>query len=706
MRRGILDRLIPFIGLLVMLFVCYVLSNNRSKVNWRLVGWGLALQFIFALLILKTVPGRAVFEGANTAVQYVLNASNEGTRFVFGSWGNIHHDANNANAIAIQHRFNNFYKENFRMATLGGVHFYVAGNAKGKILAPIFGENGEVKEKKEIQSEQDVRAYLASNQAILDEKVSASTQLVLLLDGFSEGANGPEATAKKLEVPVIDQNEFQRLLNGLGANLGSNFVFFPQVMGTIILVSTLMAILFYFGIMQRIVQCIAWVMMKTMGTSGAESLASAANVFVGQTEAPIVIGPYLKTMTKAELLSLMVGGLATIAGGVMIAYVSFGVSAGHLLAASVMSAPAALLVAKILCPETTEPVTRGKVKLDIVVEEGNVIEAAARGCSDGLKLSLNVMAMLIGFIAVVKVLNILLGFVPSPDGGYLSFEKIMAWLFYPFAWLMGVVGKDTTNVAQLLGVKIVLNEFIAYLSMAQMRETMDPKNFIIATYALCGFANFSSIGIQIGGISALAENRRSELASLGIRALIGGTVACYMTACIAGILVDPAEAFYDRGNERLVRGNLVGSIEDFSSAIKLNPDYSEAYKGRGDAKQKSENLEEAIADFSEAIRIQPKFAEAFNARGFTHAKKGNFKDAIADLNEALTLKPEYLEALYNRGLTQFNGGNKEESKKDLKQYLEKTRKKKDLETKQNRENALKLFPEFESFKDLQSVDVD
>ncbi|MEK7483527.1 MAG: nucleoside transporter C-terminal domain-containing protein, partial [Planctomycetota bacterium] len=479
---------------------------------------------------------------------------------------------------------------------------------------------------------------------------------------------------------------------------GANFVFFPQILGTIILVSTLMSILFYFGIMQVIVQCVAWVMMKTMGSSGAESLAASANIFVGQTEAPLVIGPYLKTMTKAELLSLMVGGMATIAGGVLVAYTFLGVSAGHLLAASVMSAPAAIICAKMLYPETGEPVTRGKVKLKVTIPDQNVIEAAARGCSDGLKLALNVMAMLIGFIACIEVLNIILSNITLPSGKPLNFQQIMAWIFYPFAWLMGISSKDLNDVAQLLGVKTVLNEFIAYLDMSRMKETMDPRNFIITTYALCGFANFSSIGIQIGGIGSLAEERRPELASLGMRALIGGTIASYMTACFAAILVESSETFYERAQERLNMGNWIGAMEDCNEAIAINPAYAEAYYCRAMARQKEGNFQESIADYTKALEINKDYINAYNSRGYVQAKNGNLKEAIADFSEALKRDAQNEEALYNRGIAHFNFGNKEDARKDCTQYLETTQKKKDSEIKKRRKAVLELFPELENKK--------
>jgi CNT family concentrative nucleoside transporter len=316
-------------------------------------------------------------------------------------------------------------------------------------------------------------------------------------------------------------------------------VFAITVTATIILVSALSALLYHYGILQRIVRAVAWVMQRVMRTSGSESLAAAANIFMGQTEAPLVVKPYLARMTNSEILALMTGGMATIAGGVLAAYVSFGVSAGHLLTASVMSAPAALLMAKVMLPETESSETVAGASAQVPRENSNGLDALCRGASEGMTLSLNVMAMLIAFVAVMALANYLLAWpqrllhVTDP----VTLQTIFGWVNAPFAWLMGVPWRDCMSIGQILGERIVLNEFIGYLSLTKQKAALDPRSFTLATYALCGFANFTSIAIQIGGIGSLAPGRRKDLARLGLRAMLGGLLASYLTATVAGILM-------------------------------------------------------------------------------------------------------------------------------------------------------------------------
>ncbi len=316
------------------------------------------------------------------------------------------------------------------------------------------------------------------------------------------------------------------------------FIFATMVLPTIIFMSALMSVLYHLGIMQKVVEVMARVMMKVMKTSGAESLAAAANIFVGQTEAPLVIKPYVNLMTKSEIMCLMTGGMATVAGGVLAAYVGFGIDAGHLLAASVMSAPAALVCAKLMVPEMEVSATAGVMKVDLPKLSTNVIDAAATGASDGLKLAVNVAAMLLAFIALVAMLNGILaglgGLVGFPQ---LSFELIMGYLNAPFAWLLGVPWDDCLKVGSILGKKIVLNEFVGYLDLVSSKGQLSERATILTTYALCGFANFSSIAIQLGGIGTMAPEKRPILAKYGMYSLIGGTLACYMTACIAGLFI-------------------------------------------------------------------------------------------------------------------------------------------------------------------------
>lgn len=320
---------------------------------------------------------------------------------------------------------------------------------------------------------------------------------------------------------------------------GNGFIFVITVTATIILVAALSSLLYHYGVLQLVVRGTAWVMQRLMRTSGSESLAAAANIFMGQTEAPLVIRPYLPTMTRSEILALMTGGMATIAGGVLAAYVSFGISAGHLLTASVMSAPAALLIAKVMLPETEKSETAAGASAKIPRETTNGLDALCRGASEGMMLAINVMAMLIAFVAVVALVNYLIGLGLRQFGytGSTPLQTLFGWVNAPFAWLMGVPWKDCAAIGSVLGERIVINEFIGYLSLSKLSATIEPRSYVLATYALCGFANFSSIAIQIGGIGSLAPTRRADLAKLGLRAMIGGLLASYLTATIAGILI-------------------------------------------------------------------------------------------------------------------------------------------------------------------------
>lgn len=404
-----MERVISFVGLLFMLSIAWLLSTDRKKINWKTVISGVVLQMFLGLIILKSTLGQQVFETARATFQGVLNFTNEGSMFIFGS----------------------------------------------------------------------------------------------LADSSKMG-----------------------------------FVFFTMVLPTIIFMSALMSILYHMGIMQFVIKAVAKMMVKLMGTSGAESLAAAANIFAGQTEAPLVIKPFVSKMTKSEIMALMTGGMATVAGGVLAAYVGFGIDAGHLLAASVMSAPAALVCAKLLVPETEESLTQGDVKVHLPKTTANLVDAAASGAGEGMKLAINVGAMLLAFIALIAMVNGLL----STVGGWFSFpqlslELVTGYLFWPVAWVMGVPTADCMAVGSLLGKKLIINEFVAYLDLKDQLATLSPRAVAISTYALCGFANFSSIAIQVGGIGTIAPDRRTDLALLGVKSLIGGTLACLMTACIAGIFL-------------------------------------------------------------------------------------------------------------------------------------------------------------------------
>ena len=432
------DRLRSLLGMLALLLLAWALSVDRSRIPWRVVLWGLALQLVFALFILRTPLGAAIFAQVNDVVVALLGFTVEGARFLFGDLV-----------------FNN---------------------------VPV-----------------------------------------------GEGVPGTNAPIETDGVLV--------------ARTGAYFAF--NVLPTIIFFSALMTVLYHLGLMQAVVKGVAWVMQRTMKTSGAETLSAAGNIFVGQTEAPLLIKPFVERMTMSELHAVMTGGFATVAGGVLAAYVGMLVSyfpdiAGHLMAASVMSAPAALVVAKLMVPERGEPRTAGSLEVDVERPDVNVIDAAARGSSEGLGLALNVGAMLMAFLALVALLNALLGWAGGFVGmGGLTMEQILGWILAPLAWLMGVTWADAPTVASLMGMKTVLNEFVAYFQLSTILEqgALEPRSVIIVTYALSGFANFSSIAIQLGGIGGIAPSRRHDLSRLGLRAMVAGSIAAFLTATMAGMLV-------------------------------------------------------------------------------------------------------------------------------------------------------------------------
>lgn len=330
----------------------------------------------------------------------------------------------------------------------------------------------------------------------------------------------------------------------------------------IIFFASLMSVLYHLGVMPRVVRAMAWIMARTMGTSGAESLSCAANIFVGQTEAPLFVRPYIAAMTRSELMSLMTGGFATIAGSVMGAYVAFGADAGHLLTASVMSAPAALMMAKIMMPESETPQTLGTVRLQFERRTVNVVDAAASGAADGLRLALNVTAMLLAFVALIYLVDFLLGcadrgiaraFDARPGGWTLA--GIFGTLLRPIGFLLAGDWRDAEAVGSLLGTQVAANEFLAYQRLTSgpgepcvmgvgLLRDVSPRTFVVATYALCGFANFGSVAIQLGGIGALAPERRGDLARIGLRAMLAGALACWLTACVAGLVMSEDDATY------------------------------------------------------------------------------------------------------------------------------------------------------------------
>ncbi|MEX0642131.1 MAG: NupC/NupG family nucleoside CNT transporter [Pirellulales bacterium] len=402
-------RLVSLVGLFAMIGLAWLMSERKRQVSVRVVVGGLLLQFAFAVLVLKTAPGRATFVEIGHIFSALLSYVDAGSEFVFGE------------------RFREFY-----------------------------------------------------------------------------------------------------------------FAF--KVLPTIIFFSSLMAVLYYLRVMQFVVLAFGRLMQKTLGTTGPESLAAAANIFLGQTEAPLVVRPYVPSMTRSELMATMVPGFASTAGGVLAAYVSMGIDAGHLVAASVMSAPAGLLIAKVIVPETERTVAPEGVVVEVSEIGENLIESAAIGAAQGMKLAINVAAMLIAFLALIAMVDGILGWTGARFGWEWSLAAALSYLFAPLAFLMGVEPADCFKVGELLGVRMVTNELVSYEMMAQwMREgsqvQLSPRSQVILTYALCGFANFSSIGIQIGGIGSMAPTRRTDLSRLGLRAMLGGTLACFMTACVAGVLI-------------------------------------------------------------------------------------------------------------------------------------------------------------------------
>lgn len=398
-----MERYISLLGLVVFVVLAFLMSEGRKKISWRLVAWGISLQFIFAVLILKTGPGLMLFDLARVVMTGLLDFTDIGSRFLFGN---------------------------------------------------------------------------------------------LISD----------------------------------VNIGAILAF--KVLPVIIFVSSLMAVLVHLGAVQLIVVFMARVMERTMKASGAEALISAMFVFMG-IEATTGVKDYIRNMTRSELFTVMAGFMATIAGSVMAVYVSFGASAGHLLAASVMSAPAAIVISKLMIPETESPVSISAARVCLTSDDANIIEAAANGASDGLRLAATIGAMILAFIAIIGMLNHFLGFAG------ISFEEITGYIFTPFAFLMGVPWEDCPKVGELLGIKVVFNEFISYQKMQAYvtAGTLQPRSITIATYALCGFANFASIAILIGGLGSIAPERKRLVASLSMKALAAGVLASFMTATIAGLLV-------------------------------------------------------------------------------------------------------------------------------------------------------------------------
>jgi CNT family concentrative nucleoside transporter len=537
---------ISLIGLLALLGIAWAMSYHRGRVRMRTVVWGLGLQFLFALIILRqdywSFVGMAVF--GSLVVVYVLHKDQTA---LGGSWlataGLV------AGGLAVGAAAAHFVPPRILGWIVVGMVVLVAVNARFRVA-------------------QAAQRYATAAIIVLGVSwmVASGFTGEVVFKEFSDKVaaflNLSTYGAKFLFANLADPAFADP---GAGGWRGFGFQFAFMVLPTIIFFGGFMGVLYYLGIMQKVIEAMAGFMRWTVGTSGAETLSCSANIFVGQTEAPLLIKPFLDDMTPSELLTIMVGGFATIAGGVLAGYIRMGVPAGHLIAASVMSAPAALVIGKIVFPELGHSRTAGDVKLPDIEVGGNVIEAASNGISDGFKLALNVGAMLIGFIALIAVADVLLNWLDRLiDGGLLggdyvpyatvglspaigeyqgffpgSLQTFFGTVLRPLAWLMGVPWKDAAAVGNLLGIKLSLNEFVAYGTLGNYihDQVLSARAEIIATYALCGFANFSSIGIQIGGISAIAPRRKSELARLGLRAMFGGALASWLTATIAGMLL-------------------------------------------------------------------------------------------------------------------------------------------------------------------------
>lgn len=539
-------RFIGLLGVLALLGLAWALSYHRRDVRLRIVFWGLGLQFLFAVIILKqdmwSFVGMGVL-GCLVAV-YLLRHDKVKPDRGFGPLLAIMAGA----AVAAA-----------GLATVGAGAVGIAA-----ILTVAFlGVNKRFRFVPQIQTPAGVLLVAL----VVSWLVVSNLYGQVIFSAFTNKVTGflslSDYGARFLFGNLADSQYFFPGATSTWPGFGFQFAF--KVLPTIIFFGGFMAVLYYLGIMQVVIEALARFMRWTVGTSGAETLSCTANIFVGQTEAPLLIKPFLNDMTRSELLTIMVGGFATIAGGVLAAYIAMGIPAGHLIAASVMSAPAALLVGKIIYPELEHSATAGDVEMPEIESGGNVIEAAANGITDGLKLAVNVGAMLVGFIALIAVLDVCLNWIDSLiDGSLLhgawvtygsggmspvvgeysgvfpgSLQTLFGYALRPLAWVMGVPWADADKVGNLLGIKLSLNELVAYGVLASYIQegAISLKASTVSTYALCGFANFSSIGIQLGGIAAVAPRRRSALAKLGLKAMLGGAIASFLTATVAGMLL-------------------------------------------------------------------------------------------------------------------------------------------------------------------------
>lgn len=536
---------ISLLGLAALLALAWLLSYHKSRINFKSIIWGLSLQFLFALIILRedywSFVGLAVL--GLLIVTYILQKD----------------DARLGSGVQAMLIFS-------AVSLAAGAALYFIPMVLGWLLGILFVWlilNARFKLHQPSQRFAGALLVVAGVVYLITHGLTGR----VVFSSFSEKVAGflelSDYGAKFLFANLADNSHFFTGPDAGWPGFGFQFAF--KVLPTIIFFGGFMSVLYYLGIMQKVISAMSKFMRWTIGTSGAETLSCSANIFVGQTEAPLLIKQFLESMTKSELLTIMVGGFATIAGGVLAGYMAMGVPPGHLIAASVMSAPAALVIGKIIYPETEHSQTAGDVDLPDIKVGSNVIEAAANGITDGLKLAVNVGAMLIGFIALIAVVDVIMNWLDLLIDGRLlggefvnydasgmspavgeykgyfpgSLQTLFGTVLRPLAWLMGVSWAYADQVGNLLGIKLSLNEFVAYGTLANYISSgaLDERAIIISTYALCGFANFSSIGIQIGGISAVAPGRKADLAKVGLKAMFGGALASWLTATIAGILL-------------------------------------------------------------------------------------------------------------------------------------------------------------------------
>jgi CNT family concentrative nucleoside transporter len=530
--------------------IAWSMSKHRTQVNIRTVVWGLGLQFLLALIILRedfwSFLGMALFGGL--LVAYMMRANEEGE-----GGGSTAAAAVLVGGAIVGYVFASYLSQASPLVLLLTLAFLLA--------------NGKFGFAKEVQRYASSFLIIMGVTYLVSRGLNGQAVFSSLTAKVSDFLNLSDYGAKFLFGNLADPQHFFPADTSMWPGFGFLFAF--KVLPTIVFFGGFMALLYHLGVMQIVIENMARFMRWTIGTSGAETLSCSANIFVGQTEAPLLIKPFLNKMTNSELSTVMVGGFATIAGGVLAGYIAMGVPAGHLIAASVMSAPAALVIGKIIYPETEHSETAGDVKLPDIGTAANAIEATANGITDGLKLAVNVGAMLLGFIALIAVFDVFLNWADSIIDGRLlhryfegavatyssggmspvtsefvgifpgSLQTFFGTVLRPLAWLMGVPWEDAAKVGNLLGIKLSLNEFVSFGTLGTyiQNNALSDRAVIISTYALCGFANFSSIGIQIGGIAAVAPSRKSDLAKVGLKAMFGGAIASWLTATIAGMLV-------------------------------------------------------------------------------------------------------------------------------------------------------------------------